>query len=95
MSRITIVDLSFCESEISGSSQIQGGITVYSPTGAWSVSSDSAHSEGYYTDYFFDKKTGNYGYVIAAQVSGAVAGATAGALSDGTKYASAYSSAST
>lgn len=96
MSRITILDLSFCESEISGSSQIQGGIgiTVNSPTGAWSVSASSAHSQGYYTDYFFDKETGSYGYVIGAYVSGAVAGAVAGAVSDGTQYVSSYSSAS-
>ncbi|MBW4569298.1 MAG: hypothetical protein KME31_15130 [Tolypothrix carrinoi HA7290-LM1] len=93
MSRITILDLSFCESEISGSSQIQGGIgiTVYSPTGTWSVSADSAHSHSHYTNHFFDKETGSYGYVVAAQFSGAVAGAAAGAASDGTQYASSYS----
>lgn len=96
MGRITILDLSFCESEISGSSQVLGGITVYSSTGAgvWSASADWDHSRSYYTDYSIDKETGSYSYVVAAQFSGAVAGGVAGAVSDGTQYASSYSSAS-
>ncbi|MEB3181909.1 MAG: hypothetical protein VKL59_23175 [Nostocaceae cyanobacterium] len=91
MSRLKIVDLSFCETEFSSNSQVIGGITVYSPTGSWSASYGSAKSAGYYTDHFFDKTTGNYGYLVIAHTDGAVGGAIAGALGDGTNYASSYS----
>lgn len=95
MSRLQILDLSFCDSELPNNIQVQGGvnITISSSTGTWSASSGSGVSRSYYTGYFFDKTTGNYGYVMSAKVDGAVAGAVSGALGDGTKYASSYSSA--
>ncbi len=95
MSRLQILDLSFCDSELPNNIQVQGGvnITISSSTGAWSASSGSDVSRSYYTGYVIDKKTGNYGYVVSAKVDGALAGAVSGALGDGTKYASSYSSA--
>ncbi|MBD2740554.1 hypothetical protein [Coleofasciculus sp. FACHB-1120] len=99
MSQLKIDDLSFCENQLSSNSEVQGGrgITVSSPSGrsSWSASADSAHSAGYFTDSFFDKSTGNFGYVIGAGYSASVSGAAAGALADGSTYASSFAGAGT
>jgi len=99
MSLLKIVDLSFCESQLPSHSKVQGGwsISVSSPGGrsSWSASADSAHSSGYFTDFYFDRSTGAYGYVVGAFVAGSVAGAVAGALSDGSTFASSFSRAGT
>jgi len=97
MCQLTIVDLNFCESELSSNSEVQGGasISVTSPTGSWSASANDAHSSGYYTAYFFDKSTGDYGYVVAATDNSSVAGALAGAVSyGGSTHAATYAVAS-
>ena len=94
MSQLKIVDLNFCEAALDDS-EVQGGlgISVSSPTGksSWSVSADSAHSAGYFTTFFFDKSSGDFGFIVAGGVAGAVAGAAAGALADGSTYANAFS----
>ncbi|MBV9387380.1 MAG: hypothetical protein JOZ78_13235 [Chroococcidiopsidaceae cyanobacterium CP_BM_ER_R8_30] len=98
MGQLAIVDLNFRENELPSNSKVQGGgsISVTSPTGSWSASANDAHSEGYYTAYFFDKSTGNYGYVVEANDNSSFAGALAGAVSyGGSTQAATYTVANT
>lgn len=95
MSQLKIVDLSFCDREFPQNREVIGGrgITIISPTGAWSASADWSHNSGYATGHYFDRSTGAFSYFVAAGVTGSMAGAVAGALSDGSYYASTYTSA--
>jgi hypothetical protein len=95
MSQLSIVDLDFCEGESPIKSEIKGGAhTNYSPTGASSTSSSSDSNSSHYVSYFFDRRTGAFGYSIGFGYSGAVAGAAAGAASDGGyRYVSSYTGA--
>lgn len=97
MSQLRIADLNFCESALPTNSEVRGGlgVTVYSPTGAYSTSADSAHSSGYFTGFYFDRSTGSAGYVVSAGYSAGVAAALAGAIADGPTYASTYTGAGT
>jgi hypothetical protein len=97
MSQLRIVDLSFCESDISITTEVQGGlgVTVYSPTGAYSTSANSAHSSGYFTAFYFDRNTGKFGYAVSAGYSASVAGAVAGAIADGSTYVGTFTSTNT
>lgn len=98
MSTLTICDLSFCETELDSTSQIQGGdgITVSGPYGTWSSNSSSANSSGYYAAYVVNRGNGLITSTIVSNVQGSAAGAIAGAISDnGTKYAFSSSSAHT
>ncbi len=95
MSELSILDLDFCESQDNRNSEVEGGngITISSPTGSWSAGASSAHQASYFTGFFFDRSTGNFGYAIGGFVAGSVAGAAAGALSDGSTYAGTFTSA--
>ncbi|MBR8836524.1 MAG: hypothetical protein DSM106950_21530 [Stigonema ocellatum SAG 48.90 = DSM 106950] len=98
MSRLTIGDLSFCETELVSNSQVLGGstITVSSPYGTWSSSYDTAKSSNYYASYSVNRQTGEITSVISSRSEGSVAGSVAGSVSDGaTKYAYSSSSAQT
>jgi hypothetical protein len=94
MSRLKIVDLSFFESELSNSSEIQGG---YQPVASVSNSFSTANFAGYFGNWSISKD-GNGGYSIAANINaaagGAIAGAVSGAASDGSVFASSFTRAS-
>ncbi|MBF2065799.1 MAG: hypothetical protein IGS39_15460 [Calothrix sp. C42_A2020_038] len=93
MSRLKIVDLSFLETELSQSGEVQGGIsTFYQPVGSVSTSFDAAFNASYFGNWSVYQI--GRGYVVEASIygsaSGASAGATAGATSDGTHFATSY-----
>jgi hypothetical protein len=95
MSRLKIVDLSFFESELSNSSEVQGG---YQPVASVSSSFSTANFAGYYGDWsIYKDSSGGYSIVanIYTGVGGAIAGAVSGAVSDGSVYAASYAQAST
>jgi hypothetical protein len=92
MNQLKIVDLDFCESNLSRD-RVEGGISVVSPTGSWSTAHGSAHNSGRYVKHSASR-SGGFEYEVAGWASGAVAGAVSGATSDGTKYTSSYASAS-
>jgi hypothetical protein len=97
MRRLTIVDLSFCETELVDNTQVIGGagttITVSSPYDTWSSSYDTAKSSGYSASYYIDPVTGQITTQIGGVAEGSVAGAVAGVISDGALKI-AYSSSS-
>ncbi|HBE16238.1 MAG TPA: hypothetical protein DDW51_01140 [Cyanobacteria bacterium UBA11367] len=93
MSELRILDLDFCESRENRKVEGGYGISVSSPTGSWSAGASSAHQSGYFTGFFFDRSTGDFGYAIGGFVAGSVAGAVAGALSDGSTYSGTFTSA--
>lgn len=97
MSQLKILDLEFYENQLAKNSEVQGGfssgISISSPRGSWSAGASSAHQSGYFTGFFFDRSTGDFGYAIGGYVAGSVAGAAAGALSDGSTYSGTFTSA--
>lgn len=89
MNQLKIVDLSFLETELSNSSEVQGGIGFFQPVGSVSNSYNAANTAGYSGNWLvFQVPSG--GYAITANVSGfsggAFSGAIAGAASDGTQF---------
>jgi hypothetical protein len=92
MSQLKITDISFLESELSSSNQVQGGSrTVASVSNSFSADTFAQYS-GYWSVY-----NDGRGYRIIANAyadaGGAAAGALSGAASDGTVYTSSYSNA--
>lgn len=71
MSQLSIVDLSFCESQSSGNSQVLGGVgvgvTIFSPSPTFPTfagsSSSTVSSTDYFLEesYFFNDSTGTFG----------------------------------
>ncbi len=59
MSQLKIVDLSFCESQCSGNSQVSGGVgvgvTIYTPSPTFPTIAGSSSSAVSSTDYFFEE----------------------------------------
>ncbi|RUS96250.1 hypothetical protein DSM106972_087920 [Dulcicalothrix desertica PCC 7102] len=99
MNKLKIADLSFCETELSNSGEVQGGAgAYYQPVGSVSTSFSADNSAGYYGNWGVYRDTYG-GYIITANVygsvGGAAAGAASGAASDGTHYASSSAQAST
>lgn len=98
MNQLKIVDLSFLETELSDSGEVQG-VTggFYQPVSSVSTSYTGANTAGYFGNWAISKDPYG-GYTIAANVygyaGGAVAGAIAGAVSDGTQYTTSYAGAS-
>ena len=97
MSQLTIVDLSFCDSESPSHREVKGGlsfgVSVSNPTGSFATSASSDSSSGYSVSYSFNPTTGAYGYSIRYGYAGVVAGAASGAASDGYRYTTAYTGA--
>ncbi|MBW4505241.1 MAG: hypothetical protein KME64_01805 [Scytonematopsis contorta HA4267-MV1] len=92
MSQLKITDISFFESELSSSNQVQGG----SRTVASVSNSFSADTYAQYSGSWFAYNDGSGYRIIAntyANAGGAVAGAASGAASDGTVYTSSYANA--
>lgn len=90
MNRLKIVDLSFLETELSNSGEVQGGTgAIFQPVASVSTSYNGANTAGYFGSWAIYKDAYG-GYTIAANVygyaGGAVAGAIAGAASDGTQF---------
>ncbi|MCA1991025.1 MAG: hypothetical protein LDL41_03115 [Coleofasciculus sp. S288] len=71
MSQLSIVDLSFCESQRFGSNQVSGGVvigvTIYSPSPTFPIfagsSSRTVSSTDYFLEesYFFNDSSGTFG----------------------------------
>lgn len=99
MSRLKVVDLSFCETELPSDTQVHGGLqvglSITSPTGSASSYAASNSDSGYNVSYFFDPATGKYSYSVGYGYKYAVAGAVAGAAGNGSTYATSYASART
>ena len=97
MSKLRIVDLSFCESDIPINTEVRGGLgaTIYSPAGVYSTSAESERISSYFTAFYFDRNTGYFGYGVSAEYSASVAGAVAGAIADGSTYVGTFTSANT
>ncbi len=89
MSRLTIVDLSFCD-EFPDISSVQGGVAA-----SVSTSFQAANSAQYYGNWSIIKSPSGYGIVanISATAAGSAAGATAGAASDGSAYSNSFARA--
>ncbi|MBP5971472.1 hypothetical protein HW132_01655 [Brasilonema sp. CT11] len=100
MSGLKIVDLSFCETELSSNTQVHGGLQVVqqsfsTPTSSVSTYAASDSDSGYNVSYSFNPATGKYSYSIDYGYKYAVAGAAAGAAANGPTYTTSYASART
>ncbi len=69
MSRLRVLNLSFCDTELSENSSIQGGggFTSISPYGAVSVSHDEKYSAHWYADS--NNVYAQYGSAVASAVA--------------------------
>jgi hypothetical protein len=99
MSRLKVVDLSFCETELPSDTQVHGGLQVVqqsfsTPTGSVSTYAASDFGSGQNVSYFFNPATGKYGYTIDYGYKYAVAAAAAGSAANGSTYTTSYASAS-
>ena len=91
MSRLKIYDLSFCETELSSNSQVEGGFkfTFYFPKPKLLTTIKNPDAD-YTTEYFGDQKTGNYGYVVSDKLGKFFAGAEFGTLDNGGMYTTSF-----
>jgi hypothetical protein len=92
MSQLTIHDLSFCESALADSNQVQGGAVA-----SFSASFQAANSTRNSASWFIIGSPTSPNADIVASISGGTAGVTAGAISgatsDGTNFASTFTQA--
>jgi hypothetical protein len=91
MSRLKISDLSFCDTEVSSNSQVEGGLelTLYLPKTNLLTTIKNPDAD-YTTEYFGDEKTGNYGYVVSDKLGKFFAGAAFGTLDNGVRYTTSF-----
>ena len=91
MSRLKISDLSFCETELSSDSQVQGGFgfTFYFPKRKLLTTITNPDAD-YTTKYFGDEKAGKYGYVVSDKLGKVVAGTEFGVLDNGGIYSTSF-----
>jgi len=91
MSRLKIYDLSFCDTELSTNSQVEGGLkfTFYFPK-LKLLTTIKNPDMGYTTEYFGDEKTGNYGYVVSDKLGKFLAGAAFGTLDNGVRFTTSF-----
>jgi len=91
MSRLKISDLSFCDSELSTNSQVEGGLkfTFYFPK-LKLLTTIKNPDAGYTTEYFGDEKTGNYGYIVSDKGGKFFAGTAFGTLDNGGRYSASF-----
>jgi hypothetical protein len=92
MSQLTIHDLSFCESALADSNQVQGGAVA-----SCSRSFQTANSTRNSASWFIIGSPTSPNADIVANLSGSTAGATTGAISgatsDGSNFASTFTQA--
>ena len=91
MSRLKIYDLSFCDTELSTNSQVEGGLkfTFCFPKLKLLTTIKNPDAD-YTTEYFGDEKTGNYGYVVSDKLGKFFAGAAFGTLDNGVRYSTSF-----